>query len=87
MFLKVKVTPNAKKNQIVGWLDDTLKIKISAEAKEGKANKELIKFLAKEFEISKREIEIVKGSKERNKLLKIHNSKRIKLPARQKKLI
>jgi uncharacterized protein (TIGR00251 family) len=87
MLLRVKVTPNAKKNQIVGWLEDTLKVKIAAPAQKGKANKELIKFLAKELNVSRGEIEITKGYRERNKVIEISSSKQIRLPAKQNKLL
>ena len=40
MRIKVKVTPNASKNKIIGWVNDTLKIKIASPAQKGKANKE-----------------------------------------------
>ena len=50
-YLKIKVIPNAKKNEIVENSDNFMRIKISAPPVNGKANKELIKFLAKHFNI------------------------------------
>ena len=44
---KVRVVPNAPKNVCVGEYGDAVKIKISAQAMDGKANAELIKFLSK----------------------------------------
>ena len=73
MTLKVKITPNAHKNQIIGWLNETLKIKIAAPPQKGKANKELIKFLAKEWNVSKTDIQIVRGFKSSIKILEINN--------------
>ena len=69
--ITIKVTPNAKKNQIVGFEDDLLKIKIAAVPDKGRANLELIKYLAKELAIPQRDIVIVKGELSRNKMVGI----------------
>jgi len=46
---KIKVIPNSSKNEIVEKMSDgTIKIKLKAPPIDGKANEELIKFLAKE---------------------------------------
>ena len=67
--------PRSKANQIVGEMDDgTLKVRIKAIPEKGKANKELIKFLAKEWGISRNDIEIVGGKTDQIKLLKINES-------------
>ena len=49
-----------------------MEIKIKEQAKDGEANKGLIDFLAKNvFQISKSDIEIVKGQKNREKIIKV----------------
>ncbi|MFH1315072.1 MAG: DUF167 domain-containing protein [Candidatus Uhrbacteria bacterium] len=59
MILTVHVQPNAQENKVVAWIDNNnLKIKIAAPAKEGKANKMLINFLAKQLGIAKSLIQI-----------------------------
>lgn len=61
MLLTVHVTPNAKQNTIE-WLDeDTVKVRLTAPAVEGKANKALIEFLAEHFDLPKSKIRIVRG--------------------------
>jgi len=63
MLLTIHATPNAKKTEITGWLDDnTVKIKIAAPPKEGKANQELIRFLAEYYKKPKSSIKIVRGA-------------------------
>jgi len=60
--LSLKVIPKSARNEIVGFLDDgTMKIKIHAVPEKGKANIEICEFLAREFGVSKRNIEIVRG--------------------------
>lgn len=71
MKLKVKVSPNAKQNEVIGWFGDQLKIKIAARPEKGEANRELIKFLAKELSITKSEIGVLHGHTSSSKVLKI----------------
>lgn len=80
MKLALKVTPGARKNEILGWEDDypqvgrVLKVKIAAPPVEGKANKEIVLFLAKVLEVSKSSIEVVHGTSGRIKLVEIPDS-------------
>lgn len=69
--LFVKVTTRAPKNEITECEGDFLKIKITAPPAKGKANKELIKFLARHFKIAQSAISIIKGEKSRNKVIGI----------------
>jgi len=60
ILIDVEISPNAKKNEIGGineWRKRLI-IKIKAQPIEGKANKEIIKFLKKIF---KKDVEIVSG--------------------------
>jgi len=77
MKLALKVTPGARKNEILGWEDDypqvgrVLKVKIAAPPVEGKANKEIVLFLAKVLGVTKSSIEVVHGTSGRIKLVEI----------------
>ena len=68
---RVRVQPGASKNKIVGIREDALKIRISAPPVQGKANKVLMDFLAKELGVKKSEVEIVSGHTSRIKTIKI----------------
>jgi len=60
--LKVKINAGSGKNIITGNLgEDTLKIRISAAPEKGKANRELVEFLAKTFNIPRGNVTIVSG--------------------------
>ena len=87
MKLEIKVTPNARKNQIAGWVGDKLKIKISKPPEKGKANKELIKYLSEEWKLPRNCISIKQGFKSREKTIEIASNKPIHLPAKPQRLI
>ncbi len=69
--LKVWVQPNAKKNEIDGEFDGCLKVKIKAPPVEGKANKELLRFLCKILGVKSKNLEIKTGEKSRKKVILI----------------
>jgi len=66
IVINIKAQPNSSKNKIAGIYGDMLKINIKAPAVEGAANKELIKFLSKEFKVPKSEI-VLKGETSKKK--------------------
>ena len=78
IIIKLKISPNASKNEIIKNGDE-LKIKITAQPIENKANKALIEYLSKVLRIAKSKIEIVKGetSKEKTLLFKDISSDKI----------
>ena len=71
LIIKVKVIPGSSRNYIDTVKNNELVIKINAVPEKGKANKELIKFLAKELNTVKSEIDIISGSTSRHKLLSL----------------
>ncbi|HEU64425.1 hypothetical protein LCGC14_2480680 [marine sediment metagenome] len=71
MIIKVKIIPKSKVNQIISFEEDTLKIRIKASPEKGKANKELIRFIAKSLSIAQNRISIVSGHTSRLKKLQI----------------
>ena len=69
--VKIKISPNASKNEIIKT-DDGVKIKITAQPIDNKANKALVEFLSKEFKVPKTSIAILKGSVSKDKVLAFH---------------
>jgi len=61
IVITVKVIPNAKKTNISLAADGTLKIHLQAPPIDGKANQELVTFLAKKLKLSKQKISILSG--------------------------
>ena len=80
IIVQLKISPNASKNAVSK--DETgVKIKLTAQPVEGKANKALIEFLSKQFQIPKTSIIILKGetSKDKTLLIKVSDSDKIAL--------
>lgn len=71
VIIALKIVPKAHKNEIVGWENNELKIRISAVPEKGDANEELIRFLAKTLKISQSQIVIIQGHKSRHKRISI----------------
>jgi uncharacterized protein (TIGR00251 family) len=84
--LATRVTPNAGRNEITGYKDGVLQVKVAAPPVKGKANKALVDLLAEKLEIRKSSINIIKGETSRNKVVLISGisnediSKLLKIP-------
>ncbi len=63
------VTPNAKKNQLVGIMDGAFRIKIAAKPEDHKANQELIRFIAEVVGGAQRDFALLSGATSRRKVL------------------
>jgi uncharacterized protein (TIGR00251 family) len=71
LILSLWVQPKAGRNEIVGVVQDELKVKIKAPPIDGAANAELIKFLAREFGVKKSTLQILGGGNGRHKKVKL----------------
>jgi uncharacterized protein (TIGR00251 family) len=70
MNIEIRVIPKARKREIkrsgMG-----LRVKVMAPPAEGKANDELIRYLAKVFAVRRSDIKILRGDNDRTKLVSI----------------
>ena len=67
----VQVQPDARHNEVLGFKDGVLHLRITAPPVEGKANRALIKFLSAILGVSKSSLTIEKGVTGRRKLIGI----------------
>lgn len=72
LILTLYIQPGAKHTESVGLHGDALKIKLSAPAVEGKANKALLKFLAERFQVPLRQVSLKQGAQSRYKIVEIY---------------
>lgn len=78
VVLKLRIAPNSAKNQLI-LSDDMIKLKITAQPIENKANKAVVEYLSKLFKIPKTSISILKGdtSKDKTLLLRTNDLRKI----------
>ena len=59
--IAVKVVPRAAKDEIVGWLEGTLKIRVQAPPEDGGANRALEELLAGALSLKKNAVTVAAG--------------------------
>jgi len=68
--IQVKVKPGSK-NEEVTQKGDTLIVTTKEPPKEGRANRQVIKLLAKHFKVPQNQVKLVNGFKKRDKVIEI----------------
>ena len=72
---RVKVVPRSSVTGVRGRMaDGTVKISLRAPPADGKANEELIRFLASEFSVPRSSVELLSGATSRRKLISVDPS-------------
>ena len=75
IIIKIKIIANSKNNKF--FIDNgIIKVKITAQPIENKANLALISFLSKKFKIPKSKIKIIKGEHSKDKTILINTLKK-----------
>ena len=72
--LAVQIQPNAKKTEVIGVLDDALKLKLQAQPIEGKANDALVRYLAETLSVPRSAVTITHGQTNKRKLIEVKSS-------------
>lgn len=73
LLISVIILPRSSKSEIVGIYNDCLKIKLKSPPVDNAANEELVRFLSEKLKMPKRNIEIVKGHRQKRKTIEIKN--------------
>ncbi len=71
MLIKVKVFPNSKKSGIIKKSEDGFEVKVREKPESGKANKAAIEILSSYFKLSEKNVKLIKGFKQKNKIFEI----------------
>jgi uncharacterized protein len=69
--LKVRVIPNAKKNEFGGYRDGELVLRLTAPAAQGKANRAAVEFLARFVGVPRSSVLLERGESSRHKIFQI----------------
>ena len=59
--LSLKVVPSSSRDEVVGWLGDSLKVKVKAPPEKGRANEAVVALLADRLGIDPSSIAVVSG--------------------------
>jgi len=68
----VHVRPRSSRSAIVGVRDGSLDVALTAPPAEGAANEELRKLLARTFDVTRRDVNIIVGVASRSKLIEVN---------------
>jgi hypothetical protein len=71
VVLSLHVQPGAKRTEVAGVHGDALKVRLAASPVDGKANAELLRFVADAFGVSLRAVTLVRGETSRQKTVRI----------------
>lgn len=80
MNIAIRVQPNSSKDEILGWVEGVLRIRIKAPPENGRANESLVSLLASVSGIPKTQIRIIKGFTSRNKVIYIQEKHNVVFP-------
>lgn len=75
MIIRAKVFTNSRKPEIIQKINQNFEIKVKAKPEDGKANAEAIAVLSKFFDVQESDIKLLRGSRIRNKIFKISQSR------------
>ena len=71
-LLHVRVSPRASKSEIIGWQGRTLRVRVTAAPVDGAANRAVLALLSERFGVPLSSVTLVKGERERDKLILVH---------------
>jgi len=77
LILRVRVQPRASRDELVGWQDGRLRVRITAPPVAGKANAYLGQFLATVFQVPKGQVILLAGETGRDKRFRIIGPRRL----------
>ncbi|MFI3245892.1 MAG: DUF167 family protein YggU [Ferrimonas sp.] len=80
LLLMLYIQPKASRDAFVGLHGEELKVAITAPPVDGKANRHLIQFLAKQFRVAKSQVQIEKGQLGRHKQIRIIEPRQLPPP-------
>lgn len=69
--LNVRLTPRASKNEVRGFIGETLQVRVTAAPVAGRANEALLRLLAAETGVPRGDVRIVAGHTSRDKVVAI----------------
>jgi uncharacterized protein (TIGR00251 family) len=82
VHLRVRVTAGARRDEIVGWQGDVLRVRVAAAPERGKANDSLVRLIARSLSVGRSQVRILRGATARDKLLLVEDLNEAEIRAR-----
>jgi uncharacterized protein (TIGR00251 family) len=67
----IRVTPRARQNKVAGKVGDAVKVYVTAPPEDGRANEAVIETIAEWLGVKRRQVEIIAGETNRNKVVRV----------------
>lgn len=77
LILNIRVVPRSKQDGIAGVYGDCLRVRVAAPPVDGRANTRLVEFLAGEFGVPKRAVNLLAGESGQRKRVAITDPRRL----------
>ena len=69
--LSIRLTPRASRDAIAGFEGETVRVRVTAPPVEGRANRALVRLLAKRLGVPRGSVRVVAGQASRNKVVAV----------------
>ena len=72
-ILKLHVVPGSRQTTVAGLHGDRLKVKVASPPEKGRANRELLEFLARSLKVPLQDLHLTSGAASRAKVVAVHD--------------
>jgi uncharacterized protein (TIGR00251 family) len=72
-LLRVRVHPGAARDEVVGWRENVLRVRVVAPPHDGRANQAVTRLLAAALGVAPSTVELVRGAAARDKLFRVRS--------------
>ena len=69
--LRVRVQPRASRDEVLGWRDDALRVRVGAPPLDGRANDAVVRLIARAAGVPRAAVRVVGGERSRDKLVSV----------------
>lgn len=67
----VRVAPRAARDELAGWRDGALRVRLTAPPVDDRANEALVRLLARALDVPRSRVELAAGGRGRNKIVRV----------------
>ena len=69
--MRVRVQPRASRDEILGWHDETLRVRVTAPPVDGEANTAVRQLVARALGVAPSTVALVRGDRSRDKVVRV----------------